>query len=43
MAGRQNTGMLYKGIISIDSIYNMLKPDIGWIYKNPDTYDKSKH
>ena len=43
MAGRQNTGMLYKGIISIDEIYNMSEQDAGWIYKDPDTYDKSKH
>ena len=44
MAGRQYTLVLYKGIISIDSIYNMLKPDVGWIYKNPDKYKKeSKH
>ena len=42
MAGRQNTALLYKGIINIDAIYNMPKPDAGWIYKDPDTYDKSK-
>ena len=28
---------------NIDAIYNMPEPDVGWIYKNPDTYDKSKH
>ena len=28
---------------NIDAIYNMPEPDAGWIYKNPDTYDKSKH
>ena len=44
MAGRHNTGMLYKGIVSIDAIYNMSEPDAGWIYKNPDKYKKeSKH
>ena len=44
MVGRQNTSMLYKGIISIDAIYNMFEPDTEWIYKNPDTYkDKSKY
>ena len=44
MAGRQNTNVLYKGIISIDAIYNMPEPDAGWIYKNPDKYKKeSKH
>ena len=40
MAGRHNTGVLYKGIISIDAIYNMPEPDAGWIYKNPDTYKR---
>ena len=44
MAGRQNTALLYQGIINIDAIYNMPEPDAGWIYKNPDTYKKeSKH
>ena len=44
MAGRQNTSVLYKGIISIDTIYNMSEQDAGWIYKGPDTYkEKSKH
>ena len=28
---------------NIDAIYNMPEPDVGWVYKNPDTYDKSKH
>ena len=28
---------------NIDAIYNMPEPDVGWIYKNPDKYDKSKH
>lgn len=28
---------------NIDAIYNMPEPDAGWIYKNPDTYDKSKY
>jgi len=32
--------VLYKGIISIDAIYNMPEPDAGWIYKNPDKYKK---
>ncbi|EHO52526.1 hypothetical protein HMPREF9099_01358 [Lachnospiraceae bacterium oral taxon 082 str. F0431] len=40
MVGRQNTGMLYKGIISIDEIYNMPEPDAGWIYKNSDRYKR---
>ncbi len=40
MAGRQNTGMLYKRIISIDEIYNMSEPDAGWIYKNSDRYKR---
>ena len=44
MAGRHNTNVLYKGIISIDGIYNLKEPDAEWIYKNPDTYkEKSKH
>ena len=34
MAGRQNTALLYQGIINIDAIYNMPKPDAGWIYKD---------
>ena len=40
MAGRHNNNVLYKGIISIDAIYNMLEPDVGWIYKSPDMYKK---
>ena len=24
----------------IDAIYNMLEPDVGWIYKSPDMYKK---
>jgi len=32
--------VLYKGIISIDAIYNMPEPDAEWIYKCPDTYNK---
>ena len=40
MVGRQNTGMLYEGIISIDEIYNMPEPDAGWVYKNSDRYKR---
>ena len=42
MAGRHNTNVLYKGIISIDAIYNMPEPDAGWIYKDPYVFRKRR-